>query len=164
MKCNKRFFFCLIFIVWLLSSQQSYAQRDGQELIDSLLGELPKMKEDTNKAGVLGVISHQFYTINPDEGIKYGQQSLELATKLSWQKGIVSGNSNLWTNYGAKADYPKALEYYIKALKNAEETDNKRDAGSVLCNIGTVYYAQSNYPFAMEYFLRALKILEETGN
>ena len=146
-----------------------YAQKPptplaGQPLIDSLLKELPKQKEDTNKVNLLTATSFAYYSINPDEGIKYGQQALALATKLEWKKGIGNANNRLGTNYSTKSDYPKALEYFQEALKMFEEIGFKKGIASVSGNIGNIYYYQSDYSKALEYYFKALKMDEEMGN
>ena len=52
----------LIFIFILLiegASLQTQAQKQGQALIDSLLIELPKAKEDTNKVDILNSLGRE---------------------------------------------------------------------------------------------------------
>ncbi|MDZ4756535.1 MAG: hypothetical protein SGJ10_00165, partial [Bacteroidota bacterium] len=44
---------------------EASAQKEGQALIDSLLVQLPKAKEDTNKVKMLNGISFNYYSINP---------------------------------------------------------------------------------------------------
>jgi protein O-GlcNAc transferase len=62
------------------------------------------------------------------------------------------------------SDYPKALEYYSKALHINEEIGNKDGIATNLGNIGIVYLSLSDYPKALEYFSKALHINEEIGN
>ena len=59
----------------------------GQALVDSLEAELPNAKGDTNHVNLLNNLSYEYYGINPDKGIKYGNIALELANKIDWQKG-----------------------------------------------------------------------------
>ena len=63
----------LLIAFLILNIQFLIAQKQGQAKIDSLLQELPKAKEDTNKVNLLGALSFKYYPINPDEGIKYGE-------------------------------------------------------------------------------------------
>ncbi len=72
------------FIVFL--SLSVHAQRQGQRLIDSLLQELPKAKEDTNKVKLLYALAFVYEEINPGEGLKYSQTELALSEKLEWKK------------------------------------------------------------------------------
>ena len=166
--------FLLILLPSLVVACNGYAQKptsakatpgkQGQALINSLLKEIPKQKEDTNKVKLLNNLSFDYSNINPDEGIKYGQQAMELATKLDWKKGIVWINNNLGVNYKNKSDYPKAMAYYNEALKIYEELDDKKDVLPPFGNIAGVYFGQSNYPKALEYFFKALKMAEKMGD
>jgi len=61
----------LILIIIVYVHKQSLAQLEGQGRIDSLLGELPKANEDTNKVKLLIDLSHTYYSINPDDGLKF---------------------------------------------------------------------------------------------
>ena len=152
-----KYFFIIIFLFPI----SLFAQKQGQALIDSLLKELPKQKEDTNKVKVLNTISGEYRYINADEGIKYGQQSLVLAEKLQWKKGKARANQNLGLNYEVKSDHPKALENYTIALKLFEEIGDKQALAKVTGNIGVVYCDLGDYPRALEYYFQALKMAEE---
>ena len=66
--------------------------------------------------------------------------------------------------YFKKRDYPKALDYYRRALKISEEINDKRSMSSALGNIGRVYAADSNYKQAMNYFNSVLQQSEKMGN
>jgi len=142
----------------------SNAQLSGQALIDSLEAELPKMKEDTNAVNLLAVLSFEYRTIKPDEGIKYGQQGLKLAKKISHNHGISKCYNSIGVNYISNSDYTKALEFYHKALKINEELDNKTGIAHNLGNIGNIYNFQSDYNKALEYYHKSLKINEELGD
>ena len=78
----------LFFIITICAGKQSPAQLQGQDRIDSLLSQLPKANDDTNKVKLLIDLSHTYYSINPDEGLNFGKQGLALAEKLNWKKGI----------------------------------------------------------------------------
>ena len=68
--------FLLLIIITICVEKQSRAQLQGQQRIDSLLAQLPKAKEDTNKVKLLIDLSHTYYSINPDEGLKFGKQGI----------------------------------------------------------------------------------------
>ena len=72
--------------------------------------------------------------------------------------------NNLGLVYQSLSDFPKALEYYSKALHINEEIGNKSGIASTLGNIGIVYIKLSEYPKALEYCSKALPIHEEIGN
>jgi tetratricopeptide (TPR) repeat protein len=144
---------------------QLSAQLQGQDRIDSLLHQLPKANEDTNKAKLLIDLSHTYYSINPDEGLKYGKQGLALAEKLDWKKGMANACRTIAGNYGyGKSDYPMALKYSSQALQWFRETGDKTGTARILGDMGVVYWYQSNYPEALKYYFDALRINEELGN
>ncbi|MCF8448449.1 MAG: tetratricopeptide repeat protein [Taibaiella sp.] len=153
----------LLLLLQTLSAGNLHARLEGQARLDSLIKELPRQKEDTNKAKLLKLLSASYRSISSDEVIKYGRHSLELATKLNWKKGIAEGYHNLGINYYYISDYPKAFECDLKALKMYEEIGNKKGIAAITCNISMIYYAQRDYPKALEYLFKALKLDEDGG-
>lgn len=139
-------------------------EKQSQTHIDSLLAQLPKAKEDSNKVNLLVDLSFTYVDTNPDEGINYGKASLTLAEKLNWKKGMADANMRIGNNCVIISDYPKALEYFLKALNIFEEVGNKTGIAKDLSNIGIVYHYQADYPKALEYYFKALNIVEELGN
>jgi class 3 adenylate cyclase len=154
----------LISFFIISNSSPLFAQKQGQAKIDSLLKELPKAKEDTNKVKLLDDLSYEYYTINPDDGIKYGEQCLHLSEMLKWKKGIEIALTDLGNCYLVQTNYSKAIDFYSKSLNISKAIGNKNGISNNLVSIGNVYIQQSNYPLALEYLFKALKICEETGN
>lgn len=136
------------------------AQKQGQPLIDSLLKELPRSKDDTLKVKLLINLSLEYENVSPDDGIKYGKQALELAGRVQWKKGIARANNNIGGNYNAKSDFPQAMDYYLKALTINEELGDKEGIATNSVNIGIIYYNQLDYNKALDYYLKALSINE----
>ena len=104
--------------------------------IDSLLSQLPKANEDTNKVKLLIDLSHTNYSINPDEGLKFGKQALALAEKLNWKKGMGNACRTIAGNYGyGKSDYAPALKYSLKALQQFREIGDKLGTARILSDL-----------------------------
>ena len=155
----------LLIIITVYVQKQSWAQFEGQDRIDSLLGRLPKANDDTNKVKLLIDLSHTYYSINPDEGLKFGKQALALAEKLNWKKGMANAGRTIAGNCGyGKSDYPMALKYSFQALQQFKEIGDKLGTARILSDIGVVFWYQSNYPDALKYYFDALHINEEIGN
>jgi tetratricopeptide (TPR) repeat protein len=155
----------LLIIISASVQNQSWAQLQGQERLDSLLGQLPKANEDTNKVKLLIDLSHTCYSINPDEGLKFGKQGLALAEKLDWKKGMANSNRTIAGNYGyGKSDFPTALEYSLQSLQQFKEIEDKTGTARILGDIGVVYWYQSDFPNALKYYFDALRINEELNN
>ncbi|MEI7663373.1 MAG: ATP-binding protein [Bacteroidota bacterium] len=144
---------------------QALCQKQGQARIDSLLQQLPKLKEDTNKVRLLNDLSYTYRTINADEGIKFGMQSLSLAGKLHWKPGTAKANIVTGMNYhDGKANYPKALECYLKSLTIYEELGDKPGIARSLNWMGLIYFSLSEYVKALDYYQRSLKMAGESGD
>jgi len=155
----------LLIIIFLCVQKPSRAQLQGKDRIDSLLQQLPKGSEDTNKVKLLIDLSHTSYSINPDEGLKFGKQGLALAEKLDWKKGIANACRTIAGNYGyGKSDYATALKYSFQALEQFKEIEDKTGTARILGDIGVVYWYQSDYPNALKYYFDALRINEQLNN
>jgi len=153
-------FFCLLLIPLLAHA----GHKEGQELCDSLLHELPHMQDDTNKVTLLCRLSNVYCYIDQQKGITYGNQGLQLAKQLDYQSGIAKSSTSIGNNYFTKYDNARALKYFLTALSINESQNNKVGIAGALGNIANTYTNQSNYPAALEYNFKALKIFEELGD
>jgi len=86
-------FYLVLFLV--ITPHFVHAQKQGQPLIDSLLSELSRSKEDTGKVKLFDQLSFTYSNINPDEGIRLGQKAIDLSNKISWKKGIAMAMGDL---------------------------------------------------------------------
>jgi len=154
----------LTIIALVFITNTAYSQLSGQAKIDSLLKELPKMKQDTNGVNLLFDLSAIYSRINPDEGLNYGKLGLDLAKKLSCDRGKAMCFSALAQNTISKSDFPKAIEYFKESLKICEKMGDKSGIANNLGNIGVIYADISDFPKALEYHSKALKIYEELGD
>ena len=150
--------YLLVFIFVCLTGMLS-AQNN---IMDSLLLALKTSKEDTNKVNLLYQLSEECET--QDDILIYAQQSLLLAEKLGYKKGIANALNNLGYVYDDQGQIEKALEYYTNSLKIQEEIGNKEGIAAALTNVASIYNGQLQREKALEYNLRALKIHRETGN
>jgi signal transduction histidine kinase/CheY-like chemotaxis protein/HPt (histidine-containing phosphotransfer) domain-containing protein/Tfp pilus assembly protein PilF len=153
----------LIIVMYLPLSL--HAQKQGKKLIDSLLHKLHHtIKTDTSKVKLLNELSVIYASVNTDEGIKYGELGLMVAENIAWEKGIAMVNNSLGNNYLNKSDYPKALTYFNKALKQNVALHNKHGIADNLRNIGTINVNRGNYTEALENYREALRISQELGD
>ncbi len=155
---------CIFVSLFILNCTNLYAKMEGQARLDSIALELSKAKDDTIKIKLLADMSLVGGTINPDLGIKYGQQSLDLAKKLDWEKGTAWANVRLGSNFDAKADFSKALECYFTALKIFEGAGIDNGIETACTGIGHIRYEQGQFPGALEYYFKTLKLNEQSGD
>ena len=136
----------------------------GKTVIDSLTARLQSELHDTNRVKTLNDLAWELMYANPDTAIILSSEALSIAEPREWQSGIANSIGQLGTFNWLKGDYPKALEYYFKALKMNEELGRKPGIAKNLGNIGIVYRNQGDYPKALEYYFKALKMDEELSN
>ncbi|MEO6834009.1 MAG: adenylate/guanylate cyclase domain-containing protein [Chitinophagaceae bacterium] len=157
----KRLFTVLFLVLPIFCSAQA---KQGQARLDSLVAEVPKMKEDTAGVLLLDWIAYGYRNINPDEGLRYGRQQLALAQKIRWKRGEALAYDEIGTNNVSKSEYPAGLEAYLEALTINEARGDKRAIGISTANIGMVYQRRNNFSKSLEYYQKSLKIFEELGD
>lgn len=149
------------FLLFLLSFSfaiSCLAQTHGQARIDSLLAQLPKTKEDTDKILLLLKVSGLYDNINLDKATGYGQQALDMSEKINWLRGIANATMQLGLNYDTKGDYKKALEYDSISLEKFKEYGRREAPSGIFNDMGRIYARQSNYPKALDYFIKAFRM------
>ncbi|MFY0482735.1 tetratricopeptide repeat protein [Flavobacterium sp. PLA-1-15] len=139
----------------------SFGQKEGQAKVDSILSVLPTTKQDTLRVKLLNELSYTYDNIDPESGLKYGHEALQLAKKLKWANGIGMAYKCIGNNYSTKSDFKKALSFYEKSLQSGAD---KKVLSFTILSIGLVYTYQSNYAKAQEYNFQALKMLEEIND
>ena len=157
---------------------------------DHMLGNLPAALESWLKglkareecgdikgvAGSLGNIGI-IYRMQGDykTALSYYFRSLKMQEDLGNIKKITSilGNiGSVYYNQGSATsdtsrkndNYRKALFYYFKALKMAEEQNNKITINLNLGNIGSLYKDMGEYQKALDFCFRSEKITEDLGD
>lgn len=159
-----RKFVILSALFFIITINSAASQLRGKAKIDSLQKELQRSKEDTNKVNILLSLSYDYSEFNIDEGLKFGQQSLDLSKKIKWKKGEAKSYNLLGIITKNMDNGKKAMDYYQKALEINESLDNKQGVARNLGNIGQIYIDQSDFPKALEYLQKALKIERELDN
>lgn len=147
---------CILFS--FITTHTSAAKLRGQARIDSLLQALPKETADTQKVKILSQLSFDYSSMDPEKGIKFGNEAVALAEKLNWEKGIASAHYYRGANYIYTSRLPQALDDYLKALPFFERTLDSNKMAGTYSNVGGVYAYQGKKEKALEYFLKALKI------
>ena len=160
-----------LFIVHCSLFTVCVAQKHGQALIDSLLTQLPKAKEDTNRVNIFNGLSRELTNTGDYAKAKqYADDAMAISEKINlpdgshgFKKGIATAYNNIGGVYWQQGNYPDALKYFFNALKIFEELGNKKGIANVYTFIGNIYEQQGNYPDALKNHFASLKINEEIG-
>jgi tetratricopeptide (TPR) repeat protein len=87
-----------------------------------------------------------------------------LARQINYINGEAIGLNQTASVLNIMGNYPKALEFFLEALKKGEALGNPLRIGASLVNIGSVYYYQGDYRLAINYSLEAKKLFESSNN
>ncbi|MES2836090.1 MAG: tetratricopeptide repeat protein [Bacteroidota bacterium] len=154
----------ILLFVNFFFSHTVYSQKQGQERVDSLLLELTKTSEDSNKVKQLNSLSSSLYSINLENADKYANQAILLAQKISYKKGEAAGLNNKGYIAFYNGKYKDALSLHEEALKISKQINDKKTIAVSLNYLGIVYRDQGDYSKAMNYYFQALKFQEELKN
>ena len=153
-----------IFFIVLMTAlaKAGYAEKRGQARLDSLHVDLQSVKVDSQRAKILIDLSFTYNTIDPEKGIRYGLEGLELSKKVRSKKDEIDAYRALGVNFGfGKSEFPESLSWFSKSFKLAEETGDKSNAAKALNNMGVIYWYLSDFPKAIEHYFKAMQIHEQ---
>lgn len=160
----KKRFLLLLTAVLCTAALPANAKKQGQEAIDSMLLELPKLKDDTNKVNLLYYVGATYRNLDLAASMKYGNQMLGLANKIGWEKGIAKANALLGVAARRAGDYQKAMDHFTTAAAIYTGLADKADLASMYMNMGNVAADQEDRPKALSYYFKCLKTHEELGD
>src|SRR4051812_5354600 len=89
--------------------------RSQSHKLDSVRVQINTAKDDRSKLPSLKLMSYyQSVIANLDSAIYFGEQGVEIATKLNLKKDLVDLYGNLGSVYSDKGKQPRALELFLK--------------------------------------------------
>ncbi|NIJ53900.1 tetratricopeptide repeat-containing sensor histidine kinase [Dyadobacter arcticus] len=152
--------FCL-----LISVSPAFSQKQGQDLIDSLVSRIPKTVDDTLKARHYNRIAQEYFFTDTDKALQYSKLGLAHANRMHWNKGIGAFSAAIARAYGDKGNYDSCLLYNQRALAIQQKESDGRNIASTLNNMGVAEQNLNfNFPKAIEYYLKAMTEAEKLGD
>ena len=152
----------LILILSINALFVSAQRKEGMPLIDSLLIQVPKTSDDTNKVHLLTSISDAYiaYTQDSLNCEYYLRRAKSLAEKLNFISGIKDANIRFYALYRLQTNSSKAMGYLFNNVDLCKQ--NKRGGEEAECyyKIGTAYLALHIADKALEYYFMSLKKYE----
>ena len=147
----------LVFAAW-----GAFAAKSQREVLDSLVRELPKFRNDTSKINLLSKIGYTCDVVSPDSAINFIKEEMALSQELGFRKGIADAHRQYGFYYRYKKDKSKALQSFLSSLdiyKALGVRNTKLVKAYTL--VGEEYMAVGDYPKALEYDFEADKLLRE---
>ncbi|MFN5983789.1 MAG: tetratricopeptide repeat protein [Fluviicola sp.] len=92
---------------------------------------------------------------NDDNSLKVALDAYERAKRIKDHFLIGEAENLIGNIYWYSGDYSIASEFYFRALKNFEKTNNRKNIAECYRNIGWIYLGQKNFDKAEEYFIRS---------
>lgn len=148
-------------LFFLSTAYTAVSQR--QIAVDSLMSRLEKTENDSARVNTLNALVLAMRMNEPEKSLEYIKESMALAEKINFKKGIGDAYHITGILYSNKGDYKKALENYFAALKLREEINDRNGIGTTNNNIGLVLWNQGKLEEALKHYLVSLKIDEEFG-
>ncbi|MCG2613782.1 tetratricopeptide repeat-containing sensor histidine kinase [Terrimonas sp. NA20] len=152
----------IILAVTVCVALQCPAQKTGQDLVDSLILELPRAADDTIKIRLYNRIFNTLVNTDTKEALKYARLGLTHAQQMKWQKGIAVFRANLGQFYSNAGNYDSSLLYYQTALSAFQAAKDKQNMSNTYNNMGVAAQnIRADFTAATKFYLQALKIAEE---
>ena len=136
-----------------------YAQ---QKKIDSLKKLIATAKDDTSGIAPMSKLALIYDDSKPDSALALANDMLRISKAAQYPKGEATGLNELGNVYLVTGNYPKALTYFLSALKIDEQIGNHRGVVRTLTNIGTAYASAGDYRKAITYHLQGLAASKNT--
>jgi serine/threonine protein kinase/tetratricopeptide (TPR) repeat protein len=140
---------------------------NGSEALDYLNRALAlaiQRGNDEARASVLRTLGATYGAMNKSsEGLRYGQESLEIERRLGRPAGIADSLHTI-AQMQDDAGQPEALKTYQEALELRRKIGDKQGVGNVLNDLGSHFAVRNQYDEALVQFKAALQIQREVRN
>src|SRR5579862_1284834 len=113
---------------------------------------------DTARAIDLVALSYEYENYKPDSALLLAEESLALAEKLSYTRGVNAATNMIGLIFMTTGNYPKALQYLLGSLHGSQAVSDQHAIAVAMQNIGSVYSSQGDYRQAISYQLQSLEI------
>jgi len=136
----------------------------AQEVPDSLLQQLAKAKEDTNKVNLYWKIGVSVVYQDPAKALPYFKQGIVLSEKLGFVSGLEKCNNGTSLAFSYNAKYDSAFVYIEKAVYYAVQAGNIKRLALAYLNRADVFVNLQNYPAALKDCDTAIVYAEQIKN
>jgi tetratricopeptide (TPR) repeat protein len=155
----------LLYLTALFFCLHAHAQKTGRLLVDSLIAELPEIKNDTLRARTYNRIFNELTLMNTDEALPYANKGLQLAKEMKWQKGISVFQNNVGRVYSDRGNYDSAIFYFTASVAIDSKLGETGNMASTYNNMGVAAQnIRSDYTTAAGYYFKALQLAEEVND
>ncbi|WP_298312099.1 tetratricopeptide repeat protein [uncultured Aquimarina sp.] len=138
----------LLFLIIIIINSGIYSQN---KKVDSLRLKLNShTAQDTKKVDLLNETGFEYWIIDPNESLQYGEKALMLSKKLKYDAGIAVANRIIGVAYWAQGNQNEALLYLTQSQKKFKSNDDQEGIANTMLNIGMVYADLKEYDKALK--------------
>jgi len=151
----------IFFVNMLLVQTMLFSQTT---LIDTLEGQLKKLKDDTVKVIFLNEMIPKYQFVNPERAMTLAGQSVDLAKRIKFDFGLGVAYRLTGVLYTGKSDFNAGAEYFNRSLelfKNKKDNRSARYRGMLQHNFGVIYHYKGQYDSAVICYQQAAKAYKE---
>ena len=147
------FLLFFVFYFFILKSQTF--------VVDSLLIQLNKTKNDSEKVEILLDVSQNLLTQTfIDSAVIYAKKALILSKNTNDTLGIIRSNYFLGINYYYKSYFNISEKYLQRSLEFSKKINDSSYLIKNFNSLGVINDIKANYPKALKYYFSALKLRE----
>lgn len=136
---------------------KGFAQNQTLKAIDSLELILSEAK-DSSQVNVLNQLAELYYNIDMKQSLNYGQNSLDLAKKITYERGIQRAHSILRRVHRRLGNYTIAIEYTLQNLPISERLKDTLELLDCYTTLGNIHSSMENFTEAQKYLKKAISI------
>lgn len=155
-------YICSLLVLLFTSVFICHAQKYGVEKADSLIEVLAKEKTSVSRVKLMTDISVLLYCFNPEKGLGYSAQALELSKKSGYEKGLGLSYYAAGVNYIFLGDFPRSIENLSKAKAILEKTGDNAMLARCCMRIGGAHEFVMHYDTALAYTNKAMQLIKLT--
>ncbi|MEL6812627.1 MAG: tetratricopeptide repeat protein [Bacteroidota bacterium] len=147
-----RFLVLLLAIASLACTNLAHGQT-----IDSLKTVLETTPKNTNaQVDVLNTIGFEYWIIDPDQSIAFGEDALALAQRLEYPQGIAQAYRVVGVAHWTQGNLVDAIKALDKAERQFRELNDEEGVANTLLNSGMVYADLQQNDKALSYYEKAI--------
>jgi len=145
----------ILFVLFQINPLFGNANEHIQQILNA--------KADTNKVKSLSDLCWDYRFKSADSALIFGQQALQLATQINFQKGIAQAYNDMAIIYIDKANFRSAINYLDQAMKIRIQLKDSDGIAALYNKLGIIAQKQGRLKEALENQIAALKIYQKLG-
>ncbi|MEM9548008.1 MAG: tetratricopeptide repeat protein [Bacteroidota bacterium] len=149
------------YILLLFSFQNLFSQN---KLIDSLLTEIDKTKQDTQLISLKNKLAFELLSINTDSALSHCKEASLLSSKINYRKGLLNAHYTAGRIFNYIGQKDSARIYLDRAITEAKEISDNSLLSGILMARAKFFNAVTERDSAMFYLNSALQISKEKEN